>query len=144
MHCWQQVFLSTETLVSLQSQPVCPDWISILAIMTNSNCHQWLTIWSGCGHLPRGRDLLGWYRVGQRGIWTRRRYVLHHITILLHHSLPFMQVFSTIPVSALPVTASYYLLEKRHIMEQKKETININTQNFGGRETFLMVTTLLL
>lgn len=51
---------------------VCSDWVSILAIMTNSPCQQWLITCPGCRHQPRGGDLLGWYWVGQRGIWTWR------------------------------------------------------------------------
>lgn len=54
------------------SHPVCSDWISILAIMTNSPCQQWLITCPGCRHQPRGGDLLGWYWAGQRGIWTWR------------------------------------------------------------------------
>lgn len=76
---------------------------------------------------------------------------MHHITNLLRHPLFLTQVFFTIPIKASFLPLFSYLLEKRQVMEQKKETINTNAnmQNFWGEEdyfivVFLMVTRLLL
>lgn len=108
------------------SHPVCSDWISILAIMTNSPCQQWLITCPGCRHQPRGGDLLGWYWVGQRGIWTWRWWVLHGITNLFHNPLSHAQIFSVLPVTFLLLFT--------------KETINTNASmhNFWGQETFFI------
>lgn len=108
------------------SHPVCSDWISTLAIMSNSPCQQWLITCPGCRHQPRGGDLLGWYWVGQRRIWMWRWQVLHDITNLFHNPLSYAQVFSVLPVTFLQLLT--------------KEIINTNAsmQNFGGEEIFLL------
>lgn len=101
------------------SHPVCSDWISVLAIMTNSPCQQWLITCPGCRHQPRGGDLLGWYWVGQRGIWTWRWLVLHDTIHLL------------MPKSSLSfLTLSSYFLQRKLLSQMQA------CKNFGGRRSF--------
>lgn len=109
------------------SHPVCSDWISVLAVMTNSPCQQWLITCPGCRHQPRGGDLLEWYWVGQRGIWTWRWLVLHDIMNLFHNTLSHAQVFSVLPDTFL------LLLTKEIIIT------NASMQNFWGQEIFLLL-----